>query len=192
MNAGPRRHASSLAWALVIAACSAKRATSAPEHADRAAASTAVASPQADAAADEAADEAPNAAGIAPAEVETPADPAPTLAELVLELDAHEVALRDAGVRLKSYRKSGVATHPRRPPATKGGAIATKPSSAVRDDAEQTCSNVCGLAETICGLSDRICALARDHVDEKEYGDACERAQRDCERADEACDGCSG
>lgn len=175
-----------LVWLLVLGACAAKRGAALRDAAPQAdAATAAVASPA----------EPPRPAAEAEAATTVaPVDRAPveaTLAELLVQLDSHEAALRDAGVRLGSYRKAGVSDHPRRTPSRAPAGKPSKPA-ADTDAREQACSNVCDLAETMCGLSERICALARDHVDEKEYGDACERAQRDCERAEEACEGCEG
>lgn len=182
MSARPRCRA--LVWLLVLGACAAKRGAGLRDSAPQAEAATADMTAPA---------EPPRADGEA-ATTAAPVEVAPveaTLAELLVQLDTHEAALRDAGVRLKSYRKAGASTHPRRPPSRPPAVSPSKPT-AVTDTREQACSNVCDLAETMCGLSERICALARDHVDEKEYGDACERAQRDCERAEEACEGCEG
>jgi hypothetical protein len=58
------------------------------------------------------------------------------------------------------------------------------------DPTGQRCERICGLATNICGLRDRICELVDDHGNELRYVRACERANLDCERATEVCEGC--
>ncbi|HVH98362.1 MAG TPA: hypothetical protein VM869_06620 [Enhygromyxa sp.] len=69
-------------------------------------------------------------------------------------------------------------------------AKAAPPSIANQLDPQQRCQQVCDLAEISCGLYYQICELADRHPDELDYASACERANADCEAANEACDAC--
>ncbi len=58
------------------------------------------------------------------------------------------------------------------------------------DEAPDACAPICGPADAICDLSARICGLADEHEEEERYANACERAEKDCARAAEACEEC--
>jgi hypothetical protein len=156
---------------------------------------------------------APAPAGGAPVVSPVPADaqaPASTqgvskneeasLDQLRGELDGYELRLRERGVRLRAYKEGpGRDKHaPRKPPPRQTKPTTKKAETTEHGNAAATplpqrnaCEDVCELATAVCGLRDRICGLARVHEDETEYVDACERSERDCGRASEACDACS-
>jgi hypothetical protein len=117
------------------------------------------------------------AAGDSPSMAE-PADDG-GLSDFELELEGYEDAMLATGVALP-----GVVMQAR--------ADLGKPSVAATadDPTGQRCERICGLATNICGLRDRICELVDDHRNELRYVRACERANLDCERATEACEGC--
>lgn len=57
-------------------------------------------------------------------------------------------------------------------------------------DEADGCVDLCDLNAMICDLEIRICALAADHVDDRQYADACRRAGEDCDVAGDACQRC--
>lgn len=61
---------------------------------------------------------------------------------------------------------------------------------ATRNDESSRCDRVCDLSQTTCELAEHICGLAHQHPDENRYVEACARAERQCEAADQACQRC--
>lgn len=108
-----------------------------------------------------------------------------SLDDLRKELDGYEADLRERGVKLRGY-----------PPGSKRDQHGKRTKKTTSTPATATpernkCESLCDLATAVCGLKDRICGLASVHSNEHEYEVACERAERDCGRASEACDDCS-
>ena len=108
-----------------------------------------------------------------------------SLDELRSQLDGYEADLRERGVKLRGY-----------PPGSKRDRHGKRTKKTTSTPATATpernkCESLCDLATAVCGLKDRICGLASVHQNEQEYEVACERAERDCGRASEACDDCS-
>jgi hypothetical protein len=61
----------------------------------------------------------------------------------------------------------------------------------VREQTPDRCEMICDLAAATCDLEAKICALASEHPEDARYQDACERANRDCDIAQEACLECA-
>lgn len=105
------------------------------------------------------------------------------LAGYEVELEGYEDSMLAAGVELpgavaQARSERGMTSVP----ATEGGG----------DPAAARCERICVLATNVCQLRERICELSDHHRDELRYLEACERANHDCKRATEACDGCDG
>lgn len=60
-----------------------------------------------------------------------------------------------------------------------------------REQAPDRCEMICDLAAATCDLEAKICALASEHPEDARYQNACERANRDCDLAQEACLECA-
>ncbi|MEM6995634.1 MAG: hypothetical protein AAF721_34300 [Myxococcota bacterium] len=67
---------------------------------------------------------------------------------------------------------------------------AERTTRAERRASSSRCDRVCDLAEATCGLAGHICSLAEKHPDDARYLEACVRAERQCDAADQACQAC--
>lgn len=108
--------------------------------------------------------------------VVTPNEPGPNNA-------APDVRTKSAGTKTRRIAKDEKKRKGKK--ANKDFAAKQKP-----DEGGDACGPICGPAEAICDLSVRICGLADEHEEEERYLDACERAEKDCARAAEACEEC--
>ncbi len=73
---------------------------------------------------------------------------------------------------------------------TTASTVASEPDAQFRGGGGTRCDRIRQLASSSCALSDRICGLARAHVGEARFEDACERSQLVCDAAQEATDAC--
>lgn len=157
------RRAVGIAMVMTVAAACAKQAPATATPADDAAAA-----PE------------PGAAGAEDMAAMEPEGAAAGLDDLQQELAGLEQQLQVRGVELPPS-----ALEAQRQLGVEGATEAAETDPAAR------CERICDLAEATCDLEGRICALADEHPTERRYADVCGRAQDDCARANEACEGCS-
>lgn len=90
------------------------------------------------------------------------------------------------GLGDKAKDAGGLVDEGERPDPAKAAPL-TPSGDARSQDVGAQCQQICNLAEISCDLGVQICDLADHHPGEEDYTSACERANADCEAAQEAC-----